>query len=229
MKYDIIFFDADDTLFDFQQSEAVAYRNAMNALHLPYADNESYEIYRTVNHAIWREFEEGKISQSRLKTERFRRLADRLNISFDAAEFAKEFMYQLSRASILFDDAIPLIEDLKRHAKLLIVTNGLSDVQHRRVRGSVIADSLSGVIISEEAGVAKPDPAIFELAARQVQASDKSKMLMVGDGLKSDILGGINYGIDTCWYNPKRLQNESGVVPTYEINTLPQLIPIAYS
>jgi len=77
--------------------------------------------------------------------------------------------------------------------------------------------------------VAKPDPAIFELAARQVQASDKSKMLMVGDGLKSDILGGINYGIDTCWYNPKRLQNESGVVPTYEINTLPQLIPIAYS
>ena len=220
MKYDVIFFDADDTLFDFQQSEAVAYRNAMQAFRLPYAGTEHYNIYRDLNHAIWQEFEEGKISQPVLKTERFRRLAARLGASFDAGAFAKEFMYQLSMDSILYDETLPLVSRLKQHAKMLIVTNGLRDVQDRRVRGSVLAQSLCGVIISEEAGVAKPDPAIFEIAARTAGATDKSKMLMVGDGLKTDILGGINYGIDTCWFNPKKVENNSGIVPTYEIGEL---------
>ncbi len=226
MKYNVIFFDADDTLFDFQQSEAVAYRNAMQAFGLPYAGMEHYEIYRDINHTIWKEFEESKISQPVLKTERFRRLAARLGASFDAEEFAKEFMYQLSMASILYDETLPLISTLKEHAKLLIVTNGLTDVQQRRVRGSVLADSLRGVIISEEAGVAKPDPAIFELAALAAGESDKSKMLMVGDGLKTDILGGINYGIDTCWFNPKKAENNSGIVPTYEIGELKTITEI---
>lgn len=223
MKYEVIIFDADETLFDFRKSEREAFKNAMIEFEIEYDENHHLKIYSEINTAIWKEFEEGLITQEKLKVERFRRLANKLEVNFNEIEFAKAYMKHLANASFLFEDSESLVESLYKDYKLTIVTNGLTDVQNGRIKKSTIAKYFQDVVISEEVKVAKPDPRIFDLALNNLKHTDKSKVLMVGDSLTSDIKGGINAGIDTCWYNPSKTPNTSDIRPTYEISNLNEL------
>lgn len=220
MRYEIIMFDADETLFDFKKSERAALKNAMLEFDIEYDENHHLKVYKDINTAIWKELEDGLITQKQLKIERFKRLSNQLNAGFDEVEFAKSYIKHLANASFLYDDSIALVESLHRNYKLTIVTNGLKDVQDNRVRKSVIGKYFEDVVISEEVEVSKPDPKIFELALYNIKHTDKSKVLIVGDSLTSDIQGGINFGIDTCWFNPNKIVNRTGIKPTYEISNL---------
>ena len=223
MKYEIIIFDADETLFDFKKSERDAFKNAMLEFDIEYDENHHLKIYQGINTAIWKEFEEGLITQEKLKVERFKRLSDTLNAGFDETEFAKSYMKHLSNGSFLYDDSIALVESLHKDYRLSIVTNGLKDVQDNRIRKSIIAKYFEDIVVSEEVLVSKPDPKIFEHALNNIKHTDKSKVLMVGDSLTSDIQGGINFGIDTCWFNPNKIENKTSIKPTYEIANLMEL------
>lgn len=223
MNYEVIIFDADETLFDFKKSEREAFKNAMLEIIVDYDENYHLKIYKDINTAIWKEFEEGLITQEKLKVERFERLFTKLNLEFDASEFAKSYMKHLANGSFLLDDSIELVETLHNNYTLSIVTNGLTSVQEKRIRKSVIANYFKDIVISEEIGVSKPNPKIFEYALKNISHVDKSKVLMIGDSLTSDIQGGINFEIDTCWYNPNKHVNETGIKPTYEINDLKDL------
>jgi len=223
MKYEIIIFDADDTLFDFRKSERDAFKNAMVEFNIEYDENYHLKIYSDINTAIWKEFEDGLITQKELKVERFKRLSDKLNIDFDEVEFAKSYMKHLSFASFLYDNSMDLIESLHKNYRLSIITNGLTEVQDNRIRKSAIAKYFENIVISEEVQVSKPDPKIFELTLNIMKYTDKSKILMVGDSLTSDIQGGINFGIDTCWFNPDKITNKTGMKPNYEISNLMDL------
>jgi putative hydrolase of the HAD superfamily len=223
MKYEIIIFDADETLFDFRKSEKDAFKNTMLEFDVEYDENHHLKIYEEINTAIWKEFEEGLITQKKLKTERFKRFSDRLEAGFDENELAKSYIKHLANASFLFDDSMELVKSLHKDYRLTIVTNGLKDVQDHRIRRSVIGEYFEDVVISEEVEVSKPDPKIFELALNNIKHTDKSKVLIVGDSLTSDIQGGINFGVDTCWYNPKKVENKTGIKPTYEISNLMEL------
>ncbi|WP_160680138.1 YjjG family noncanonical pyrimidine nucleotidase [Clostridium sp. C8-1-8] len=223
MKYEIIIFDADETLFDFKKSERDAFKNAMLEFEIEYDENHHLKIYSEINSVIWKEFENGIITQEKLKVERFKRLADRLNINFDEYSFAKSYMKHLANASFVYEDSIELVESLHKNYRLAIVTNGLKEVQNKRIKQSIISKYFEDVVISEEVKVAKPDPKIFEIALNNLNHVDKSKVLMVGDSLTSDIKGGFNFGIDTCWYNPNKIVNRTDIEPTYEISELSQL------
>ncbi len=223
MEYEVIIFDADETLFDFKKSERIALEKAMLDFDIDYDDNYHLKIYQGINTAIWKEFEDGLITQKDLKLERFKRLSKRLHAGFDEVEFSKSYMNHLSYASYLFDESIDLIENLHKEYRLTIVTNGLKDVQDIRVRKSTIAEYFEDIVVSEEVEFSKPDPRIFEHALNNLKHVDKSKVLIVGDSLTSDVQGGINAGIDTCWYNPNKLVNETGIKPTYEIYHLMEL------
>jgi putative hydrolase of the HAD superfamily len=223
MKYEIIIFDADETLFDFRQSERDAFKNTMLEFDIEYDESHHLKIYQGINNAIWKEFEQGLITQKKLKTERFKRLSDALNAGFDEVEFAKAYIKHLANASFLFDESMDLVESLHKDFRLTIVTNGLKDVQNHRIKKSIIGKYFEDIVISEEVEVSKPDPKIFEHALNNLKHTDKSKVLMVGDSLTSDIQGGINFGIDTCWYNPGRMDNKTGIKPTYEISSLMEL------
>ena len=223
MKYEIIIFDADETLFDFKKSERDAFKNTMLEFDIEYDENHHLKVYKEINTAIWKELEDGLITQKKLKIERFKRLSDKLNAGFDEAQFAKSYMKHLSNGSFLYDDSIALVESLHKDYRLTIITNGLTDVQDKRIRKSVIAKYFEDIVVSEEALVSKPDPKIFEHALNNIKHTDKSKVLMVGDSLTSDIQGGINFGIDTCWFNPNKIINKTGITPTYEISNLMEL------
>jgi len=180
-------------------------------------------VYKDINTLIWKEFENGLIIQRDLNSERFKRLLSKLNAKFDEVKFAKSYVKHLSYASFLYDDSIALIESLHKDYRLIIITNGLKDVQDNRIRKSVIGKYFEDIVISDEIEVSKPDPKIFEHALKNINHTDKTKVLMVGDSLTSDIQGGINFGIDTCWFNSNKIINKSAIKPTYEISNLMEL------
>ena len=223
MKYEVIIFDADETLFDFKKSERDAFKNTMVEFAIEYDENHHFKIYQDINTAIWKEFEDGLITQQKLKVERFKRLLEKLETKLDEIELAKSYTKHLSQSSLLYDFSIDLLENLHKEHKLCLITNGLTDIQDNRIRKSLIAKYFEDIVISEEAMVAKPDPRIFEHTLNNLKYTDKSKILMIGDSLTCDIQGGINFGIDTCWYNPNKAPNNTGIKPTYEISSFTQL------
>lgn len=229
MKYEVIIFDADETLFDFRKSEREALKNTMLGFDIQYDEAHHLKIYSEINTAVWKEFEAGLIEQSTINAERFRRLSQQLDAGFDEGEFAKLYIKHLAAASFLYDDSPALVESLHKDYRLAIVTNGLKDVQEHRVKKSAIGKYFEDVVISEAVKVSKPDPRIFELALENMKHADKSKVLMVGDSLVTDIQGGINAGIDTCWYNPNKTLNKTEIKPTYEISSLMELRDILES
>lgn len=226
MKYEVLLFDADETLYDFKKSEKYAFENSIKEFNIDYDENYHYKLYEEINKNIWLEFEKGLITQEKLKVERFRRLSQEVNTPFDETEFSKAYIRHLANASFLYEDSFELIKNLSKDYKLAIITNGLKDVQSKRIGESIIANYLDTIVISEAVNVSKPNPAIFEIALKNLNYKDKSKVLMIGDSLTSDIQGGINFGIDTCWINFSKSKNTTSFNPTYEVSTLKNLYDI---
>ena len=184
------------------------------------------KIYEEINKNIWLEFEQGLITQEKLKVDRFKRLSKEINVPFDELEFSIAYIKHLSNASFLYNDSVELIEKLSTNYKLGVITNGLKDVQSKRIGQSVIAKHFDTIVISEEVKVSKPNSEIFKIALNNLNYTDKSKVLMIGDSLTSDIQGGINFGIDTCWINFNNNKNSTSIKPTYEISNLLDLLQL---
>jgi 2-haloacid dehalogenase len=225
LKYDWIFFDADGTLFDYDAAEAAALEGAFGACGLP-CGSEIGPLYSEINAGMWRDFELGKISQQDLKTARFDRLFDALGLTADAEEFSRSYLAILGAQTALLEGAERLVRSLVGKVRLLLITNGLAEVQVPRFAESSIRDCFSEIVISGEIGLAKPDPAIFDFAFDRIDRPAKNRVLMIGDNLGSDILGGANYGLDTCWFNPAGMLNGHGVEPTYEIREFHGILDI---
>ena len=223
MKYKVSIFDADETLFDFKKAEKEAFKETILEFGMDYDESYHFETYKVINSAIWKELEQGLITQSKLKIERFKRLSNKLQIPFDEVEFANAYMKHLANGSFLFEDSTDLIESIKDNYTLMIVTNGLTVVQEKRIKQSTIAKYFKDIVISENIGVSKPNPGIFEYTLKDMKNIDKSQVLMIGDSLSSDIQGGISFVIDTCWYNPKEIENKTDLKPTYEVKSLKEL------
>ncbi len=224
MRYKVILFDADETLFDFQRSERYAFEQTMKEFAFPYEESLFLPAYQEVNSAIWKEFEEGLIAQKVLKVERFRRYALRIGADFDPDAFAYAYETNLGAACFLLEGSEAVVAALHRTHRLAILTNGLKRVQEVRIAKSPISHFFEAILISEVAGMSKPDPRIFDLILSEIGHEDRKSVLMVGDSLTSDIQGGINAGIDTCWYNPGKVPAKPGIQPTYEIGTLEELL-----
>lgn len=223
MSYKVILFDADDTLFDFERSEKEAFRNTMLKFGIDCDDNNYFDIYKELNSVIWKELEKGMITQEQLKIERFKRLKSRIDLSFDEYEFSISYMKNLGDCSYLLDGVCELIEELGGKYILSIITNGLTNVQERKIKNSTISKFFQDIVISEEVGISKPDPSIFNYAIQRLGSFSKSEILMVGDSLHSDIKGGINFNIDTCWFNPNKLENNTDIKPTYKVSNFKEL------
>jgi HAD superfamily (subfamily IA) hydrolase, TIGR02254 len=228
MKYKVIIFDADDTLFDFKKSEREAFKNTMEEFNLEYDENFHFKVYKEINTTLWKDFELGIIPQEKINEVRFKIFSEALNIKFNTDKFADSYIKNLGNASFLYDESIELIESLYKDYLLFIVTNGLKDVQNNRIKKSIIAKYFKNIIVSDEVKVAKPNPKIFEYALTDATNTYSYEILIVGDSLSSDIQGGINLKADTCWYNPNKIENKTTITPTYEIYNLMELKDILY-
>lgn len=215
--YKTLIIDADDTLFDFKASEKMALRMTLETYGVT-CDEETFTLYKKINEEHWKDLELGKTTQAILKYKRFEDLFTILKISADVEKVADQYLENLSQQGILLEGAHELIESLSEKYPIYILTNGITSVQKGRFQHASIMAFVKAIVISEEAGANKPNPEIFQYWDRLYGPFEKSEVLIIGDSLSSDIQGGINYGIDTCWYNPDHLESHL-IEPTYTVNS----------
>ncbi len=225
MRYDWLLFDADGTLFDYDAAETVALQQTFQTLAVPY--QPAYlPAYRRVNSQMWRAFEQGEIDQARLKLRRFELLSEAIDIPLDPAQFSATYLMQLGQSAHLIDGTEAMLSALNGKVNMMLITNGLQAVQRSRYALSPLPEYFADIIISEEVGVAKPAPGIFDIAFKKMGNPARDRVLIIGDSLSSDMTGGVNYGIDTCWFNPEGRVQDGVIGITHEIRELSELPPI---
>lgn len=221
MRYSNLVFDFDHMLFDTDASEALAFSHSLQK-HGVDAPDEMLDSYRRINHALWRQVELGSITPNELKTQRFDTLAQEEGLSFDTNEVAEDYTIGLAQFGELYEGATELIEHLALSRRLSMITNGLSAVQRGRLERVGLSDAFEPLVISGEVGVAKPSSEIFDFVFDVHPKPSRDSFVMIGDSLTSDVQGGINAGIDTCWFDRHR-SGPGDLQPTHVIQSLDEL------
>lgn len=226
MKYDILLFDADNTVLDFDAAEERALRIAFetNGLHF---DSHVLETYKRHNIREWQRLERGEITVEQVLVNRFVETFRELGISPNLEAVSELYEKELHFGFNVVPHAEEVLEKLQKTCRLYIVSNGVLSIQNSRMAGSGLDKYFIKRFISEEIGIPKPSAEFFRRSFAQIEHFDCSRALIIGDSLSSDILGGINAGIATCWFNPNGMKNKSDVKPNYEISDLRQLLNIA--
>ncbi len=225
-KYYCVLFDADNTLLDFDAAESKALAETLVTYGIE-PDAQTVQTYREINSELWKQLEKGQIRRDKLMSERFTRFLKAIDAAGNGAEMNRFYLEQLStHPDLMSGNVLEVMGELSEVATLAIVTNGFDKVQSRRVQESGLNSYLEDVFVSEKLDSEKPNRKIFDAALRSLGVENREHVLVVGDSLSSDIQGGINAGLDTCWFNPNHAENPGKVCPTYEIASLEELYPL---
>lgn len=222
MKYQWILFDADETLFSFRSFGGLQKVLARYGLEF---NEQDYATFQAVNQRLWIAYQNQEIDAEGLQRQRFSRLA--ALTGEDPLKLNALLMEEMALLSLPLENTVATLQALQGKCKMGIITNGFNAMQQKRLDNTQTAPFFELLVVSENVGIAKPDKRIFEYAFAQMGNVDKRRILMVGDTLSSDIVGGQNAGIDTCWFNPHQKPSDSNVRPTYEIHSMLQLIEVA--
>ncbi len=221
MKYTSLFLDLDNTLLDFNMAEAVAVRKVLAQYGLP-CDDEAVKVYSEINLGFWKRFEKGEIPKNAIFEGRFYSFLEHYGKKGDVPAISKDYCKNLSEGYFTVNGAIEILGYLKEKGyKLYATTNGFSFTQYNRIKHSGLEPYFDGVFISEDTGHQKPEKEYFDYVFEHISEKDKKRILVVGDSQSSDILGGINAGIDTCWFNPDKASPK--YPSNYEISKLSEL------
>lgn len=219
---EFLFLDLDDTILDFQMAERIAISKTAASLGAEPTD-EICARYHRINKEHWERLERKEMTREQLRRERFRVFLQELNVQEDPERVAAVYEKYLGTGHYFLPGADETVASLSQNYKLYLVSNGHAAVQKSRLQSANISRWFEDIFISQEIGANKPDIAFFEAAFARIPGFDKSRAMIVGDSLTSDILGGINAGIATCWVNPAHKPGGEDIRPDYEIESLSQL------
>ena len=218
--YTCVLLDIDNTLLDFDAAERQAVTDMLAEYELPH-DEAAYETYHKVNRELWDSLAKGQLNKQKLFQIRFSRFMQAMQLPDNGKGKAMNDRYE-----DLLPGALTALEELSEVATLAIVSNGAAAVQESRIAASGIDRYMDGIYISEKVGAAKPSAKLFEHAFRDLGITNKSRVLMVGDDLLADIKGGMNAGVDTCWFNPGNVENKTGITPKFTVGSYEELYRI---
>lgn len=199
LRFPIVLVDADDTIFDFKKAEYHAFKKTLNFFGNDCTD-EAVELYSHINLKHWKELEKGTIDREYLKTHRFEEWFSLMGFNLDAKAFNAMYAPSLGDFSFLIDGAEKFLENLSKICDVYIVTNGLTVTQSRRINRSSIKPYIKNIYISESIGYSKPCKEFFDFCINDIGEADRSKYIILGDSLTSDMQGGRNAGIATCCF-----------------------------
>jgi 2-haloacid dehalogenase len=223
LKYSWLLFDADETLFDFPKSEARALQSTLEQAGLPFTPAFA-SLFSRCNEQVWHEMARGEITWAELRVKRFHLFFEETRLNGDAHTVSPLFLQHLALGADLIDGAEEVIHALKENHRLALVTNGMKQVQRPRLEASSIRDCFEKVFVSDEIGADKPSRAYLDAVYTEIGQPPKETVLIIGDNLNTDMQGGLDYGIHTCWYNPR------GKIPTlpvrHVITNLKELLPL---
>ncbi|MDD2459302.1 MAG: YjjG family noncanonical pyrimidine nucleotidase [Eubacteriales bacterium] len=221
MAYNWLLFDLDGTLLDFHKAEYLCMKATLQSFGFR-MDDEVLLAYRSINESYWKMLERGEISQEELALARHRTLFERFGFTGDVEAFQNHYEGALSESSYLYDGAYELLRQLRDRdgIHLAIVTNGFARIQERRIALAGLDTLFERIFISEQVGYRKPQVEFFEHVFREI---GEGNAMIIGDSLTSDIKGGADFGIATCWFNPDGQDNPLGVRVDYEIRDLNEI------
>lgn len=222
-NYKYLLFDVDGTLLDFDKAEQYALKYTFKNYDLPLT-NEINQRYEEINKQLWKDFENGLIDKKTVVYTRFVHLFKEFNIDKDGIAFEDDYQKALGQGYFVLPHAHEILDKLSKKYPLYVVTNGVSQTQYSRLKGTHIDEYFQDIFVSEDIGYQKPSKEYFNYCFQKINDIDLSQTLIIGDSLSSDIQGGINAGIDTCWFNPKYIDKPLEMNITYEIHDLRELL-----
>lgn len=223
IRYKTLLFDLDDTLLDFGATEDEALQKLFAQQKISLTPQIKAH-YKEFNDSLWKAFELGKIKREELVNTRFSKFFLGCGLQVDGVALEKRYREFLNEGHHLMDGALDVVKNLtERQVDLYIVTNGDIVTQKKRLEDSKLFPYFQGVFISDEVGFQKPKKEFFDYVFAQIKHFHQEQTLIIGDSLTSDITGGHQAGIDTCWVNPNGKVNDTGIIPTYEIKTIREI------
>jgi len=220
-KYEFLLFDADNTLLDFDANESVSIRVTLKKFGIEPTD-EMVQLYSGINRKYWRMYDEGVLTQAQVLIKRFEELFEVLGIEHSPREAENYYRAQLGLGNQVIPGALELLGELQGKFRMAIVTNGVVQTQYPRLRGSGLDVFFEKMFISEEVGFHKPEKGYFDYVFSHMEGFQKDKALIIGDSLSSDIKGGMAAGIDTCYFDRRRV-GSGNVQPTFTVHDFDEL------
>lgn len=217
---EFLFLDLDDTILDFQKAERLALAKTLESFGLPPTDTVLAR-YHEINREHWERLERKELTRQQVLVGRFAALFAEMGLSAQAEQVARAYEENLSQGHYFLPGAEEALKSLSKKYKLYLASNGTARVQAGRLKSAGIIPYFQEIFVSEEMGYNKPDPAYFDACFARIPGFRKEWAMMVGDSLTSDILGGIQAGIATCWVNPHH--KTGSIRPDYEIESIVQL------
>lgn len=223
----VILWDLDGTLMDFKISESTSLKRTFVHFGLPECSDETVDVYSKINQGYWEKLERGEVTKEQVLRCRFEDFLALQNIDISATEFCKEYENGLADVVVYLDDSFGLLERLKYDGYTqLAVTNGAKNVQRRKLKNSGFDKIFDDVFISDEVGFEKPSKSFFKAVLNSIPNVSTDEIIIVGDSLTSDIKGGNNAGIKTCWYNPSKKPVPKEYKVDYQITSLDEIYDI---
>jgi len=224
--YKYLLFDADNTLLDFNKGERCALMEVLTDSPLAFSD-EVYEVYHKINDDLWKKLEMGEIERSRLRVARFEQLFEHYGFNDDICGemIDSKFLSVMSEQAYIIDGVYEVLEELSSKYELYLVTNASVAIQKKRLSKTEFDKYFKKYYISEEIGAHKPQKEFFEAVINDIGDPDRSRYLVIGDSLTSDIKGAVDSGLRCCFYNPEGIE-VSEIIPDYVIDDIRDLLKI---
>ncbi len=220
----VLLWDIDGTILDFLKSENYAIKKCFSQLNICIADDSMVERYSKINVKYWKMLERGEITKSRVQKGRFEEFFKLEGIEFcNIDELNRIYRTALGDKIFFNDNSFELLKSFKGKIKQYAVTNGTVEAQENKLSRSGLNEIFDGVFISDKIGAEKPSKAFFDEVFDRIICCNKDEILIIGDSLTSDILGGNNSGIKCCWYNPDGKKNDTNLRIDYEIKNLNEI------
>ena len=226
-NFDILLWDVDGTLLDFAAAEEAAIRALFSEFGIGICTDEMLSRYSAINKKYWERLERGEMTKPEILVGRFEEFFKSEGLDSSRAEdFNDRYQLGLGDTIAYCDDSYELVSSLKGKIPQYVVSNGTVIAQTKKLERSGFDKLMDGIFLSEDLGYEKPRIEFFDIVMKAIGEPEKERVLIVGDSLTSDILGGNTAGIKTCFYNPKELKNNTKAVPDYEVKNLREVIGI---
>ncbi len=224
-KYRHVFFDLDETLWDFKRNSLETIHDLIEQHQLEERGIEKENFVRRYhyhNDIYWDLYRKGEISREELRTVRWKTTLGEFEID-DAVlvkNLSEQYLQLLPNKKNLYSDTIEILDYLKPKYSVHIITNGFEEVQLQKIITSGIAPYVAHIITSERAGTQKPNREIF-LYALAISNAVVAESIFIGDSIEADINGAKVIGMDHVLFNPERIPHNEKL--QYEISSLTEL------
>ncbi len=216
----LILIDIDNTLLDYDAYTEHALREGFKRFGLGDFNENVIEVFHHENILLWREIENGTLTFEELQKIRFNKVFNALNINFDGVVFEAYYRDELFESAIPVKNAYKMLDYLKDKYVLAVASNGPYNQQLHRLEIADMKKYFSYFFISEKLGYSKPAKEFFDKAFLELKDDiSKDEICIIGDSLTSDMAGGNNAGIKTCFFNKRGIELNDPKVD-YVINDL---------